>query len=158
MHRKLQASSEVDIPTWNFFTILHAWCTLVDSVRTSPCQAPVVPLWKQNTCLLHRLPGKGGAPPSHTSDSTELRMLPADRKKTAQNTVAKRVWPANSKSNKSSSLMAQVLQCEGCPCQWRRCVCRSCTSHLLGRPTVATLDSTAFLDLVFGAAGGACFS
>ena len=29
---------------------------------------------------------------------------------------------------------------------------------LLGRPTVATPDSTAFLALVFGVAGGACFS
>ena len=31
-------------------------------------------------------------------------------------------------------------------------------SVLLGRPAVATPDSTAFLALVFGAAGGACFS
>ena len=31
-------------------------------------------------------------------------------------------------------------------------------AEILGRPTVATPDSTAFLALVFGAAGGACFS
>ena len=108
---------ETDIMGWLkakipacYQAILHAWGTLVDSVWTFLCQAPVVPSWKQNTCLLCRLPGIEGAPPSHTSDSTELQVLLADRK--IAQTVTKRVR-ANCKSNESSSLIPAASQIMG---------------------------------------------
>ena len=98
---------KVTIPAC-YQAIRQAWRTLVDSVRSALGQAPVVPPWRRSTCLLSRLPCVEVATPSHASGSTELRMLPADRK--IARTAEKRARQVNSRSDESSSLIPDAPQ------------------------------------------------
>ena len=106
---------ESDIREWLKVTIpacyqaiRQAWRTLVDSVRSALGQAPVVPSWRRSTCLLSRLPCIEVATQSHASDSTELRMLPADTK--IARTAEKRARQDISRSEESSSLIPDAPQ------------------------------------------------
>ena len=94
MHRKLQASSEVDIPTWNFFRVdeSSAWASAIDEIRVSGRW-----IWGASSSIA-------------VSQSCWFM------------TVSKRIQNA---SRSGAATLSRIFLHE-----WRRCVCRFCTSHL----------------------------
>ena len=91
-----------------YHAIREAWFALVTSIRLSISQAAIAPFWRRSTYLQNHLLCIEAAERSHTSDSTELRMLPADLKIAGAAEMCRR--QNSNRSEESSSLIPDAPQ------------------------------------------------
>ena len=89
-----------------YHAIRQSWQIVVDSIRLSLGRITIAPPWSRSTCPRSHLPCLEAAIRSHHSDSTELRMLPADSRTACA--VETRMRQDSNRSEESSSVIPDV--------------------------------------------------